>query len=551
VYLTAFFTNVGVPSTGLNPTIRIRRISDGTLLVTDAVMTEVGDGWYRYWFAAYDEDVNYAIRCDGGATLPAMERYTYGGNENYIDDIDEKLSVIHGVGSWESDTTSTVDANIIQVQGNTITNVDDFKADVAALAIEANVEGHVTTSITTYDPPTRTEATSDKDEIINTINADSTSIVDANIIQVQGNSVTNIDDFKADVSALAIEANVEGHVTDSLNTYDPPTRTEATSDKDEIINTINADSTSIVIADVQFVNGVPVLSIDEFKADVSALAIEANVEGHVTNSLTTYDPPTRTEATSDKDEILTAVNADSTNVVDANIIQVQGNTITNVDDFKADVAALAIEANVEGHVTNSLNTYDSPTRTEATSDKDEILVAVNADSTSIVIADVQFVNGVPVLSIDEFKADVSALAIEANVETHVTNSLNTYDPPTRTEATSDKDEILVAVGGGDSTSPVIADIRFVNGVPVTSVDDFKADVSTISTLIRRVLGLVQENFYIDQIIYDANNAMTASRVRTYSVGASVGTNANVLATYNVEVVYDANGNMESYRVIIL
>ena len=413
MYLTAFFTNVGVPSTGLNPTIRIRRISDGTLLVTDAVMTEVGDGWYRYWFAAYDEDVNYAIRCDGGATLPAMERYTYGGNENYIDDIDEKLSVIHGVGSWESDTTSTVDANIIQVQGNTITNVDDFKADVAALAIEANVEGHVTTSITTYDPPTRTEATSDKDEIINTINADSTSIVDANIIQVQGNSVTNIDDFKADVSALAIEANVEGHVT------------------------------------------------------------------------------------------------------------------------------------------NSLNTYDSPTRTEATSDKDEILVAVNADSTSIVIADVQFVNGVPVLSIDEFKADVSALAIEANVETHVTNSLNTYDPPTRTEATSDKDEILVAVGGGDSTSPVIADIRFVNGVPVTSVDDFKADVSTISTLIRRVLGLVQENFYIDQIIYDANNAMTASRVRTYSVGASVGTNANVLATYNVEVVYDANGNMESYRVIIL
>lgn len=40
-------------------------------------------------------------------------------------------------------------------------------------------------------------------------------------------------------------------------------------------------------------------------ADVSALALETNVEGHVTNSLNTYDPPKRSEATSDKNEILT------------------------------------------------------------------------------------------------------------------------------------------------------------------------------------------------------------------------------------------------------
>ena len=40
---------------------------------------------------------------------------------------------------------------------------------------------------------------------------------------------------KADVSSLAIEANVEGHVTDAQSIYDPPTRTEATSDKNEIL----------------------------------------------------------------------------------------------------------------------------------------------------------------------------------------------------------------------------------------------------------------------------------------------------------------------------
>lgn len=42
----------------------------------------------------------------------------------------------------------------------------------------------------------------------------------------------------------------------------------------------------------------------QYKADVSALAIEGNVEGHVINSLDAYDPPTRAEATADKEEIL-------------------------------------------------------------------------------------------------------------------------------------------------------------------------------------------------------------------------------------------------------
>ena len=43
----------------------------------------------------------------------------------------------------------------------------------------------------------------------------------------------------------------------------------------------------------------------------------------------------------------------------------------------ASITPLAIEANVEGHITNSLNTYDSPTRSEATADKDEIITEVD------------------------------------------------------------------------------------------------------------------------------------------------------------------------------
>lgn len=86
--ILAFFTNNGVPATGLSPTIRIRDVFDNSLLVTDANMSEVGDGNYKYDFTSYDLHKDYSIRCDGGIILPNSERYTYGGNENYIEDIE-------------------------------------------------------------------------------------------------------------------------------------------------------------------------------------------------------------------------------------------------------------------------------------------------------------------------------------------------------------------------------------------------------------------------------------------------------------------------------
>lgn len=85
--IVAFFTNAGIPALGLSPTVRIRELSTDTLVVTDAAMAEVGDGFYRYDFAAYDTTVNYAIRCDGTSALSNAERYMWAGNEDYDKDI--------------------------------------------------------------------------------------------------------------------------------------------------------------------------------------------------------------------------------------------------------------------------------------------------------------------------------------------------------------------------------------------------------------------------------------------------------------------------------
>lgn len=74
--VTAFAMS-GVPATGLSPTIRIRRTDTQALVVTDAAMTEQGDGAYSYDFTTVD-GLDYSIRADGGASLPGVSRYVFG-----------------------------------------------------------------------------------------------------------------------------------------------------------------------------------------------------------------------------------------------------------------------------------------------------------------------------------------------------------------------------------------------------------------------------------------------------------------------------------------
>ena len=115
----AFFTNSGVPATGLSPTVRIRDISDNSLLVTDAAASEIGDGWYKYNFTTYDSREEYAIRFDGGATLENTDRYTSGTNDSFIDDIvngvwDSELAdhTIPGTYGYELATKADINASI-------------------------------------------------------------------------------------------------------------------------------------------------------------------------------------------------------------------------------------------------------------------------------------------------------------------------------------------------------------------------------------------------------------------------------------------------------
>ena len=78
----AYFNTNGVPTTGLSPTVAIRRVDTGAEVVTAGAMSELGDGWYKYAYAAGSDSLEYVATADGGASLPTASRYASGATDS-------------------------------------------------------------------------------------------------------------------------------------------------------------------------------------------------------------------------------------------------------------------------------------------------------------------------------------------------------------------------------------------------------------------------------------------------------------------------------------
>jgi len=139
----------------------------------------------------------------------------------------------------------------------TLSSYANFKADVSALALDANIQGHVTTALNAYDPPTKGE-------------------------------------LDSAVSTLAIEANVQGHVADALVAYDPPTKAELDTAASTLAIEANVATHAATGAAAALASYDPPTKA-ELDSAVSPLAQEANVQGHAAAALIAYDPPTDAE----------------------------------------------------------------------------------------------------------------------------------------------------------------------------------------------------------------------------------------------------------------
>ena len=167
-------TILGRLPSGLTVTISLYKASDGSSVdLNDNTCTEIGStGVYR-WSSSNittqpTEETEYFYRMVTGD-------YQYDGKFTLLADIPtvEELNARTLLAADYFDPAADTVAHVTLVD-TTTTNTDMRGTDNAA--IESNVETHVTNSLNTYDPPTRAEATSDKDEIINEVNANETKI---------------------------------------------------------------------------------------------------------------------------------------------------------------------------------------------------------------------------------------------------------------------------------------------------------------------------------------------------------------------------------------
>lgn len=78
-------------------------------------------------------------------------------------------------------------------------------------------------------------------------------------------------------------------------------------------------------------------------------------------------------------------------------------------------------------------------------------------------------------------------------------------------------------------------------------DVFKADLTGLETLIKRILGLTQENFRIFSPTYDGNNNLLSATIKIYPTASDCEADTNVLATYSQVATYTGN-NMSTYKI---
>lgn len=73
MWVTTYFNDSVGPATGLTPTICIRDVETGTVVVS-GTMTEISRGFYKFELFGYDITKDYTVLCDS-VTLPSAYRY--------------------------------------------------------------------------------------------------------------------------------------------------------------------------------------------------------------------------------------------------------------------------------------------------------------------------------------------------------------------------------------------------------------------------------------------------------------------------------------------
>ncbi len=453
--------------------------------------------------------------------------FTIGGTTQTFDALDTLLDAAHGAGSWLSATGFSVHsaADVWTSGTRSLTDKVNFALTAADKLLIADdvwdelISGHVTVgtfgaknqlvvpseTINDYKADvsalaTEANATTNKNSIITEVDANETKIDALNNLssaEVQTVLENNDLDHLIQVTAGVEKPTIGSYLDKMMNknasqTHDPTTDSQeaqvdaggaadwSAGEKENIRDALGVTGTKTTASggQLQTIDGkVDTVQADldspnQYKADVSALATEAN-------------------ATTNRTSIITEVNANEAKI---DIIQAD---LDSPAQYKADVSALSTEAN-------------------ATVNKNAIITEVNANETKIdtidgvvdaILVDTGTTIPATITTLqtdldnpNQYKADVSALATEAN-------------------ATTNKNTII------------------------TEIDANETKLDTIISNIEETLALSGKKNVVTEHAFDANHRHTGFNMWCYNSIANKqlhDKSTGLLYKYKLDVYYDAN-----------
>lgn len=136
--ISSYFSKNGLPALGLSPTIRIWEVNEvsETLMISNELMSELSDGFYKYIFKdidGYDESSNYVIRSfSEDNTMNNSERYSIAssGESNISQSTIDKIVD----STWDETATDHISS------GTTGLLLNQIHADTSQLRIDNTLQ---------------------------------------------------------------------------------------------------------------------------------------------------------------------------------------------------------------------------------------------------------------------------------------------------------------------------------------------------------------------------------------------------------------------------
>ena len=623
--IISFFTDGGTPKTGLSPTIDVWE-DDGTQVVTAQVMTEIAGGFYKYDFVGYNSSKNYSIRSDGGATLSGNERYNYGVNDfNQITDETDEIKELIGTPDsgedlvsilgdiqTETDKIQTIDDNVddiltdtneIQgklpdnyIMGSSVTTdkddeIDTILASIGTLGSGIDLKSILddiltdTSEIQGKLPNNNIMGSSDKTDKDDEIDAIK-STIDTNLdTTISSRSSHNPEDIwtseESGIGRTLTEGTRDTEIDSIKSTIDTNLDAKVSSRSSHSVSDVWTHATrtltsfGTLIADIwsyatRTLTSFGTLITDIWSSDESGIGrtlTEGTKDSEIdaikakTDNLP-VDPTSETNATSNKDEIVTEVDANETKI---DAIQTD---LDNPNQYKADVSGLATEANATSNKNDIISEID-----DNEAKIDSIITTLSTLISDIwsygtrtltsfgsLVSDI-WNNAVRTLtSFGSLKDDVADQVWDETLSEHQNvgstgKALEDADATADPSAVADAvwDEAIADHQGAGSTGKSLSDAE-AGSSPSAIAEAVWNELTngsgsdSFGDLIKRIAGLCQENYRIINPSYDASNNLISGTIKIYPSASDVDTDTNAIAQYTITASYNASGNMTGYKV---